>query len=284
VIDISSRAHTQRKDLAFGECHNFNFFGRFVESFLVKILRIFSRRPFARSNSPAGQIRILKEKMDAVTMVLVERETGIPLDLVILINNFLYEKLTDRNFFQAVALWFDEEKKCKLRFGHISYWKTSRVTTMQRAFERRHTFNEDISRWDVSNVTNMCAMFYRAIQFNGDLSRWNVGKVIDMSCMFSDTDQFNGDLSHWDVRNVIYMSWMFAEATNFNGDLSRWEVNNVTHMSSMFAGAIKFNSDLSRWDISNVIDMSGIFHEAMKYDGDLQDRWKVIHRRRRANK
>jgi hypothetical protein len=30
-------------------------------------------------------------------MKLVERETGLPLDLVILINNFLYERLTDEN-------------------------------------------------------------------------------------------------------------------------------------------------------------------------------------------
>jgi hypothetical protein len=37
-------------------------------------------------------------------MVLVERETGLPLDLVVLINSFLYERLTDENFKQAIAL------------------------------------------------------------------------------------------------------------------------------------------------------------------------------------
>jgi hypothetical protein len=47
------------------------------------------------------------EKMDPVTMVLVERETGLPLDLVVLINSFLYERLTDENFKQAIALWFE---------------------------------------------------------------------------------------------------------------------------------------------------------------------------------
>jgi hypothetical protein len=42
-----------------------------------------------------------KFEMDCVTMKLVERETGLPLDLVVLINSFLYERLTDENFKQA---------------------------------------------------------------------------------------------------------------------------------------------------------------------------------------
>jgi hypothetical protein len=44
--------------------------------------------------------------MDVLEMVLMERATGIPLDLIILIRSFLYEKLTDENFFTAVGLWF----------------------------------------------------------------------------------------------------------------------------------------------------------------------------------
>jgi hypothetical protein len=46
--------------------------------------------------------------MDVLTMVLIERGTGIPLDLVILINKFLYEKITDENFQQAIYLWCDD--------------------------------------------------------------------------------------------------------------------------------------------------------------------------------
>jgi hypothetical protein len=71
-----------------------------------------------------------KKEMDCVTMVLVERETGLPLDLVVLINSFLYERLTDENFKQAIALWFENKEECKFRFGHISDWNTSRVTNM----------------------------------------------------------------------------------------------------------------------------------------------------------
>jgi hypothetical protein len=65
-------------------------------------------------------------------MVLVERSTVLPLDLVVLINSFLYERLTDENFHEAIALWFGNEKECKFRFGHISDWNTSRVTNIQR--------------------------------------------------------------------------------------------------------------------------------------------------------
>jgi surface protein len=133
--------------------------------------------------------------MDCVTMVLVERETGLPLDLVVLINNFLYEKLTDDNFKQAIALWFENEEECKLRFGHISDWNTSRVTNMELTFHGRETFNQDLSRWDVSNVTNLSAMFCGACQFNQDLSQWNVKNVTNMNCIFYGASQFNGDIS-----------------------------------------------------------------------------------------
>jgi surface protein len=93
--------------------------------------------------------------MDCVTMVLVERETGLPLDLVVFINSFLYESLTDGNFKQAIALWFENQEECKFRFGHISDWNTSRVTNMVRAFYNRSNFNEDLGQWNVRSVTNM---------------------------------------------------------------------------------------------------------------------------------
>jgi surface protein len=101
----------------------------------------------------------ITRKMDCVTMVLVERKTVLPLDLVVLINSFLYEKLTDVNFKQAIALWFWKNEASRFRFGHISDWNTSRVTNMRDAFINRRKFNQDISRWNVSNVTDMGSMF-----------------------------------------------------------------------------------------------------------------------------
>jgi hypothetical protein len=44
--------------------------------------------------------------MDCVTMVLVERETGLPLDLVVLINNFLHERISNR---QSRGWWLENE-------------------------------------------------------------------------------------------------------------------------------------------------------------------------------
>jgi surface protein len=147
--------------------------------------------------------------MDCVTMVLVEKETGLPLDLVVLINNFLYEKLTDENFKQAIALWFDNEDKCKWRFGHISDWNTSRVTIMHCAFYKKANFNEDISRWNVGNVTDMSSMFVNANEFNGNLSKWDVKNVTSMRAMFDGARKFNRDLSGWDVCHVTNMRSLF---------------------------------------------------------------------------
>jgi surface protein len=153
-------------------------------------------------------------------MKLVERETGLPLDLVVLINSFLYERLTDENFKQAIALWFENKEECKLRFGHISDWNTSRVTNMRRVFYDRRDFNEDIGRWDVGRVTNMGGMFDGASQFNQDIGQWNVSNTTEMGAMFHRASQFNQDIGQWDVSNVENMSWMFHGAASYQG--VRW--------------------------------------------------------------
>jgi surface protein len=192
---------------------------------------------------------IVGKEMDVVEMVLMERATGIPLDLIILIRSFVYEKLTDDNFFAAVRLWFGDEEKCRLKFGHISDWNTSRVTNMERAFSERAWFDEDLSQWNVSSVKNMSYMFVGASRFNGALSQWNVANVTDMSCMFTRASEFNEDLSRWNVSRVTNMSYMFKGAAQFNGDISQWDVRNVQNLMQMFYEASHFDRDLSRWDI-----------------------------------
>jgi surface protein len=213
--------------------------------------------------------------MDILTMVLIKRQTGIPLDLVIFINTFLYEKLTDENFKQAIALWFDNKEECKWRFGHISDWNTSRITDMERTFYCREGFNEDISRWNVSNVTDMSGMFFEATQFNGDLSHWDVSNVTDMVNMFFRATQFNGDLSRWNVQKVITMRGMFFGARNFDGgDLSQWDVKNVRDMGYMFSGASQFNGNIGPWEVAVGTNVEGMFHEAMCFTEDLSH-WKA---------
>jgi surface protein len=188
-----------------------------------------------------------KKIMDCVTMVLIQERTNLPLDLVVLIKSFLYEKLTDENFKQAIALWFENEEECKWRFGHISFWNTSRVTNMEKTFYNREDFDEDLSRWNVGKVKSMRSMFYGASQFNGALSSWDVSNLTDMSYMFYEASRFNEDISLWDVGNVTNMNCMFQGATRFNGDISRWDVSNVRNTSFMFRTAIRFTGDLSRW-------------------------------------
>jgi hypothetical protein len=141
----------------------------------------------------------------------IERGTGLPLDLVVFINSFfLYEKLTDENFDQAIALWFENEEECKWKFGHISDWTTSRVTSMEGAFNNRASFNEDISRWDVSNVMDMSFMFCGAAEFDADLSQWDVGNVTFMAAMFAGAVQFNGNIKQWNVRNVTDLEYLLG--------------------------------------------------------------------------
>jgi surface protein len=160
-------------------------------------------------------------QVNVTTMVLIEARIGLPLDLIIFINSFLYEKLTDVNFKNAVRLWFENERECKWRFGTIRDWNTSRVTNMAATFVYRHLFNEDISRWNVGHVTDMNSMFAGASEFNGDLSKWNVSRVTDMSWLFHEAKQFNGNLSDWDVSHVTKMSEMF------NGDSTVISVNGM---------------------------------------------------------
>jgi surface protein len=172
-------------------------------------------------------------------MKLVERSTVLPLDLVVLINSFLYERLTDGNFKQAIALWFENKEQCKFRFGHISDWNTSRVTNMEDAFYERRDFNEDISRWNVGNVTNncMCGMFTDSSRFNQDIGQWDVSNVTDMMGMFAWASQFNRDIGQWNVGRVMNMGWMFSGASQFNQDIGQWDVSSVTNTGDMFAGA-----------------------------------------------
>jgi surface protein len=122
---------------------------------------------------------------------VAERGTGIPLDLVIIIKNYLYDTLTDQNFCEAIALWIENEE-CKFRFSHHGDWNTSGVTNMISAFWMFHgvrEFNGSIGQWKVSNMSNMSFMFYSTRQFNRDLSQWDVSKVTDMRVMFQ---AFNG--------------------------------------------------------------------------------------------
>jgi surface protein len=216
-----------------------------------------------------------RSTMDCVMMVLMERDTGLPLDLVIFINSFLIVKITDGNLHEAIALWCENEEECKIRFGHISDWNTSRVTNMSGAFYARRNFNEDISGWDLGNVKSTIGMFYEASQFNGDIGQWNVSKVRDMEYMFAEASQFNRDISQWNVSQVTDMSCMFAGASQFNGDISQWDVRSVISLNFMFHEATEFSGDISQWDVSNATDRNYVFSDETPLTRLILDTWSL---------
>ena len=201
--------------------------------------------------------------MDIVTMILIEDQLHIPLDIVVFINGWVkYEQLNDKNINSVVKLWSQNQEKCKFIYGNISYWNTSNVTRMDFLFQGLFKFNEDISRWNVSKVTNMYAMFSNATQFNNDISNWDVGQVTNMHCMFHNAKSFNSNLTLWNVSNVLYMGYMFQGAISFSGDISQWNISKVVNMPYMFNGAISFDpKTVSRWNIENVKFKNNLFDQ-----------------------
>jgi hypothetical protein len=116
-----------------------------------------------------------EKTMDCVTMVLMAREMGFPLDLVILINSFVYEKLSNDNFEEALYSWFwSDSDGVLVRFGHISDWNTSRITdmTFEGDIDMVYFEEEDTCRWNLGNVTRMSESLYQVLKYNKTL-KWD---------------------------------------------------------------------------------------------------------------
>ena len=168
---------------------------------------------------------------------------------IIIINN--------RNIKNAVNDWMQNAEKAEAKYGHISNWDTSKVTTMKKLFFKVPLFNEPIGDWDVSNLTEMSYMFRNdgmdiGSTFNQPIGNWNVSKVTTMEEMFCGTTSFNQDISSWNVISVNSMKAMFYGTTSFNQNIGKWDLCNVKNISFMFYGAIAFNQNLSNWDIKNI--------------------------------
>ena len=63
------------------------------------------------------------------------------------------------------------ETAAAAKFGPISEWDVSQVSTMASMFMNAQAFNGDLSLWDMSQVTTMVNMFSGAKAFNGDIGR-----------------------------------------------------------------------------------------------------------------
>eukprot|EP01040_Poterioochromonas_malhamensis_P024701 gene24701-30616_t len=115
----------------------------------------------------------------------------LPYGVRLSIKECIYEKLHDGNIVDAVACWCTQPTEALHRFGHISQWDVSRVTTLRLLFVGRLSFNDDISSWDVRRVTSMMGMFHYCRVFNQPLDRWDVSRVTDMDEMFCFAEHFN---------------------------------------------------------------------------------------------
>ena len=92
------------------------------------------------------------------------------------------EKFNNQTLKNAVQEWLDNPASSEKKYGHISNWDTSEVTSMEKLFLEAETFNEPLNNWDVSNVKNMNLMFFKASMFNQD---WILG------CVWCSNDAWN---------------------------------------------------------------------------------------------
>ena len=190
---------------------------------------------------------------------------------------------TTEDIHMAVHEWCNNHTQAISKYGHISEWDVSRVTSFKSLFKNKILFNCDISRWDVSAATDMSYMFEHCHAFNQPLGEWNVSAVIDMSYMFHHAYQFNQPIGWWDVSAVKRMTGMFAHAKRFNQPiggwgapaLGGWNVSEVTDMSHMFENCRQFNQPLSSWNVSMVKDMSQMFHHATSFSKNNAGDWAL---------
>ena len=179
--------------------------------------------------------------------------------------------LTDSNFHDAIALWFDAEENATAIYGHISDWNTSAVTNMSYAFQDRTGFNEDISEWDTSFVINMMRMFSGATSFNQPIGDWNVSSVTNIRGIFNSATSFNQALGNWDVSSVTDMREVFMGNSAFNQPIGDWNVSSVTTMYQMFHQATSFNQPLADWNVSGVNNTRAMFKNASAFDQDISN-------------
>jgi surface protein len=129
------------------------------------------------------------------------------------------------DIYEAVNEWCENSTAAEAKYGHISKWDTSHVTSMNNLFnadawhdgsDNRRDFNDDISNWNVSSVTSMNDMFNHTALFNVDISKWDVSNVTEMSSMFYNAKGFNRNLTSWKVSEHTYTSYIFDYSSMSN--------------------------------------------------------------------
>tara|TARA_R110000796_G_scaffold250470_1_gene379469 strand:+ start:414 stop:1721 length:1308 start_codon:yes stop_codon:yes gene_type:complete len=190
----------------------------------------------------------------------------------------VYQFSTNIELFNAVTEWTNDRAAALIKYGNISTWDVSLITSFKGLFEvalgQANGFNDDINNWNTSNVTDMSCMFEDQTLFNQPLDKWDTSKVTDMSEMFKRSNAFNQNIGSWSTSNVSTMAGMFTAARAFNQDLNSWDTGNVTGMSFMFFNAESFNGDISNWNTSKVNNLNDMFNGAEIFNQPLNS-WDV---------
>ena len=150
--------------------------------------------------------------------------------------------------------WIDKNNK-RYWFGQNKNGRrlifTGQINNFNKLFNNKQKFNADISYWDTSRATTMHKMFRNARKFNRNIKNWDVSNVKNMSSMFEYAFKFNKDIGKWETSNVKNFSRMFQNAKKFNQDIGSWDVKSATNYDNMFNLAKKFKQSLNRWNVEH---------------------------------
>ena len=67
---------------------------------------------------------------------------------------------TNKTIIEATNLWFTDETECSNLYGHITFWDTVDITTMNYMFYNKPAFDKQLL-WNTNNVKNMSWIFYK---------------------------------------------------------------------------------------------------------------------------
>jgi surface protein len=144
-----------------------------------------------------------------------------------------FPPMTDATIREAVkAFWvegggqakadFLHSPNAEARYGPVSAWDVSGVSTMRELFCGCRSFAADVSGWDVSGVTNMISVFDNCQSFAADVLDWDVAGVQDMRYLFCNCPRFTANLSAWRVGAGTHTRGMFRGADAFDRKGAPW--------------------------------------------------------------
>ena len=126
-------------------------------------------------------------------------------ELLELINSDSSYTMNDENSMTTLEGVFNINNETN-NYQGITFWDTTKITTMERMFFQKKQFNE-LLLWNTKNVKDMSYMFFNASSFNQPLE-FNTKNVVNMSYMFFNASSFNQPLK-FNIENVVSMSYMF---------------------------------------------------------------------------